>query len=83
MDQKTIELANLYGIEISDTPGCKIVENGVERLATEKDVDKIFGFEISQESQDNFAPAKGIINGIWIGLLIWGIIGLMIWLIIR
>ena len=44
MEQKIIELANLYDVEISDTPGCKIVENGVERLATKDDADKIFRF---------------------------------------
>jgi len=78
MDQKVIELVNLYGIEISDTPGCKITENGVERLATEEDVNKIFGFK---ESQDSLAPAKGIINGLLFSIPIWLVIGLIIWLV--
>lgn len=76
MEQKIIELVNLYDVEISDTPGCKIVENGVERLATKNDVDKIFGFD---KQEDPLSPAKGIINGLKISIPIWIVIGLLAW----
>ena len=45
MDQKYIKLAKLYGIEIKDTPGSVIIENGIERPITDEDIDKIFGLE--------------------------------------
>jgi hypothetical protein len=45
MDQKYIKLAKLYGIEIKDTPGSVIIENGIERPITDENIDKIFGLE--------------------------------------
>jgi|GEM_PF-5667695 len=51
MDEKLRELAEYYGIEISDTPGAKIIEeDGTIRLATVDDIEAIFGIQdISKE----------------------------------
>ena len=44
MDDKLRELAEYYGIEISNTPGAKIIDkNGAERLTTVDDIEEIFG----------------------------------------
>jgi hypothetical protein len=80
MDQKLVELANLYDIETSDIPGCKIIENGTEKLVTENDVNKIFGLE---EFQNNLSPAKGIINGLLFSIPIWIVIGLIFWWVMK
>lgn len=55
MNEKLRKLAEEYGIEISNTPGPKVIENETERLAKLKDVEEIFGLycdELSRKKQD-------------------------------
>ena len=48
MDKDLLELAELYGLEVTDGPGCIIIDkNGSERSATKFDVGDAFGFLIS------------------------------------
>ena len=55
MDKDLLELAELYGLEVTDGPGCIIIDkNGSERPATKLDVGDAFGFLISQPKTEWF-----------------------------